>query len=68
MIGSNIIKGSCASALAEMIANNTTLIFFDLSENKLGVDGGIAIGDSLQNNNSIKELILSTFSLILLRK
>ncbi|KAH3767783.1 GTPase-activating protein gyp7 [Pelomyxa schiedti] len=52
------LTDSDAKMIAEVLPVNSTLKTLDLSRNRIGMEGAIAIAQGLRNNNSIKELVL----------
>jgi Ran GTPase-activating protein (RanGAP) involved in mRNA processing and transport len=49
-----------ASALGQMLYNNTGLKTLSLNEAQVGDAGGVALGDGLKENRTLEELLLNT--------
>lgn len=43
----------------ESLAKNTSLTYLDLSYNSFGHDGGLALGDAIISNRTLKTLLIS---------
>ena len=62
-LGWNMIRLTGAYALCSSLAFNQSLTYLDLSFNALGTVGGLALGDALIENRTLKTLLLQTNSI-----
>ena len=49
--------------IAESLAKNSSLTYLDLSYNSFGHDGGLALGDAIIDNRTLKTLLISNNSI-----
>jgi len=54
-----MIRLDSAIQLCQSLSVNSTLTYLDLSFNALGCEGGIALGSSLQDNKTLRSLLVA---------
>lgn len=60
-----MIRLESGRALCESLGINNTITYLDLSFNALGKEGGLALGDALQDNKTLRTLIIVRYSYLI---